>query len=61
MKEKEWVSVIAVSWALVWGLLLFVPLVALAWAFKYRLRWQLTALFVGYLIALAVLLFGLRP
>ena len=52
--------VFAVMWALVWGLLLYVPLLALAWANKYRARWPLTWLFVMYIAAVAILLINLK-
>jgi hypothetical protein len=50
----------ALMWALVVGLLVYVPLVALAWANKYRLRWPLTGLFVMYIAAMALLLINLK-
>jgi hypothetical protein len=52
--------VFAVIWALVAGLLLYVPLLALAWANKYRARLLLTGLFVMYIASMAVLLIHLR-
>jgi hypothetical protein len=47
-------------WALITGLSLFLPLVALAWAYRYRLRWPLTGLLVGYLVAMALMLIALK-
>jgi hypothetical protein len=52
--------VFAVVWALVAGLLVYVPLLALAWANKYRGRWLLTGIFVMYIAAMAVLLVNLK-
>jgi len=52
--------VFAVMWVLVAGLLVYVPLLALAWANKYRARWLLTGLFVMYIAAMAVLLINLK-
>jgi hypothetical protein len=52
--------VLAVTWSAIMGLLVYVPLLALAWAYRYRLRWQLTGIFLLYVVAMVVLLVSLR-
>jgi hypothetical protein len=50
------VRVLAAAWSLVWGLVVFLPLMALAWAYRHRLRWPLTGIFLLYIVAMIVLL-----
>jgi len=52
--------VLALAWSLIIGLLVFVPLLGFAWAQRYRLRWQLTGIFLLYVVAMIVLWASLR-
>jgi hypothetical protein len=52
--------VLALTWSVIMGFLVFVPLLGFAWAHRYRLRWQLTMIFLLYVVAMIVLLASLR-
>ncbi len=60
LTPDEYERLFAVMRALVAGLVVYVPLVALAFANKYRGRWPLTGLFIMYIAAMALLLSNLK-